>query len=98
MAVRDEGSRSAESCDAATAASARAGKAQEHARQLAGRLADTAGHIAATLDQVAETREARPGYADSTSLRERARRTREKADGERRDARSLREAWGLPQV
>ena len=77
----------------------RATRAIEDARNVAARLASTARDLAATYDQLAETREARADQGDAEQrhiMHEAARRSRENADRERRDAHELHEKWNLP--
>jgi hypothetical protein len=91
MITNDERSAAAEEFSVAEWATTRASKAQEQARRLAGRLADTTGDLAVTLDDVADTEEAHARRIGSDELLERAQRARDKAEAERREARRLRE-------
>lgn len=84
----------------ATEPAARATEARDRAQQVAERLAETAKDLAATMDHLAE---ARDRLAETTQIdpgRERhlAQRARDAAEGERQDAREMREKWDLPPV
>jgi hypothetical protein len=77
----------------------RAIRALDDARHVAARLAATAQDLASTFDRLAETREACANQADAHQreiTRQSARRAREKAAQERRDAQELQEKWNLP--
>ncbi|MFC5139268.1 hypothetical protein ACFPK1_13570 [Actinomycetospora rhizophila] len=79
----------------AEAMAKRAAKATEAARALAARLASTAEDLADTLDEVAQSRDERTGAVQFPGDDDAAQRARDKAEGERRDARELREKWDV---
>jgi outer membrane murein-binding lipoprotein Lpp len=77
----------------------RAIRAIDDARAVAARLASTAQDLATTYDRLAETRDACANqvYADQCEITRRAaRRARDRAARERRDAQELQEKWNLP--
>jgi hypothetical protein len=77
----------------------RAIRAINDARAVAASLASTAQALATTYDRLAETREALADQANAEQrdiTRQSARRARDKAARERRDAQELQEKWNLP--
>jgi hypothetical protein len=98
MTVRGSGSDPAQHRRNVASTTDRAIRAIEDARAVAARLASTAQDLATTYDRLAETREACADQADDEQrdiTRRSARRARDKADRERRDARELQERWNL---
>jgi hypothetical protein len=99
MTVRSSGSHPAQHQWNVAANADRAIRAIDAARSVAARLAATAEDLASTFDGLAETREALANQADADKreiTRQAARRARERAARERRDAHELQEKWHLP--
>jgi hypothetical protein len=69
-------------------------------RDTASRIADLADDVAATLDQVADTRERLASDPtnplDAEQTRRHAQRARNGAEGERRESAQIRDDWDLP--
>jgi hypothetical protein len=99
MTVRGSGSDAAEHPRNVASNTDRAISAIDDARAMAARLVSTAQDLATTYDRLAETREACAGQADAERrdiAHRSARRARDKAARERRDAQELQEKWNLP--
>jgi Skp family chaperone for outer membrane proteins len=99
MTARDSGSNPANHPRCVAANTDRAIRALDDARTMAARLASTAQDLATTYDRLAETREACADQADAEqreTTRQSARRARDRAAQERRDAQELQEKWNLP--
>src|SRR4051794_20861184 len=99
MTVRGSGSDPAKHQRNVAWTTDRAIRARDDARNGAQRLVSTAQDLATTYDRLAETREACADQADGEQreiTRQSARRARDRADRERRDAQELQEKWNLP--
>ena len=99
MNAPDSGSAPANHQRNVAASTDRAIRALDDARTVASRLVSTARDLAATYDRLAETREACANQADAEQrelTRQSARRARQRAAQERRDAQELQEKWNLP--
>jgi uncharacterized membrane protein len=99
MTVRGSGSDPAQHQRNVASTTDRAIRALDAARTVAARLASIAQDLATTYDRLAEIREACANQADAEHreiTRQSARRARDNADRERRDAHELQEKWNLP--
>jgi Skp family chaperone for outer membrane proteins len=99
MIAREGGSDHAQRSRHVAASTDRAIRAVDDARTVAARLVSTAQDLAATYDRLAETRDALADQADAeerVTTRQSARRARDRAAQERRDAHELQEKWNLP--
>jgi hypothetical protein len=99
MTARDSGSDPANHQPTVASTTDRAIRALDDARQVAARLVSTAQDLATTYGRLAETREALANQADADKreiTRQAARRARDRAARERRDAQELQEKWNLP--